>query len=657
MKKGFTLIELIAVIVLIAIIAIIATPIILGVIKDSKISAFKNSAYGVYNGTRDYFFIKNSQSDNTNILPVGALDPRLLKLSGKYPDSGLAIINTNKNIGLYVYDSSLKMCGLKNYNRDDFIFIEDMSKEDCSESLEQPTYLDDIVKVGDYVEYDAGNWTSTVPYASLTTQGQFGGYTSGNSRNQGIACESSGAIVADRVGWRVIDIDSGANVVSLISAGTPECYYHNTDTAYSISTLASHDYSYYVNSDIADSAGPFTQTLANKVYNSTIAYDIDLVSKDVLLSGSRYFFPITYNSTYLLYAQPGGWVGAYRYVAYGIRPVVNLKPNLYVNSGSGILSNKYIASTTYTAPIVNKRSALITGYWQNWNSSDTINLKLRDVPQKYDIVNLAFGFTSTGSAKGVVNFSVDSYLSTYLGGYTEQNLKDDIKILHLRGQKVLLSIGGAGNTIVVDDEASVNNFVNSTYALIQNYDLNGIDINFEGGLNPNYLASAINSLASLVGEDFLLTMAPQTDDFKVNSSGVVSGDYYSLITQVKDLITIVNMQMYNSGTQYGLDGNIYTQGTVDFVTALSTILLEKGLSPSQVGIGIHHNSSSDGYMIPANFVSAYESLTKGGVTMGGTYIIPKAYPDFGGFMIWSINGDVSLNNTFSSAFDDKLKTN
>lgn len=45
-KKGFTLVELLAVIVILAIIALIATPIILNVIDNAKEGATKNSAYG-----------------------------------------------------------------------------------------------------------------------------------------------------------------------------------------------------------------------------------------------------------------------------------------------------------------------------------------------------------------------------------------------------------------------------------------------------------------------------------------------------------------------------------------------------------------------------------------------------------------------------------
>ena len=44
MRKGFTLIELLAVIVILAIIAVIATPIVLGIINDTKKSATIRSA-------------------------------------------------------------------------------------------------------------------------------------------------------------------------------------------------------------------------------------------------------------------------------------------------------------------------------------------------------------------------------------------------------------------------------------------------------------------------------------------------------------------------------------------------------------------------------------------------------------------------------------
>ena len=51
-NKGFTLIELLAVIVILAIIAVVATPIITGIIEDSKKASFERSAEGVVEATK-----------------------------------------------------------------------------------------------------------------------------------------------------------------------------------------------------------------------------------------------------------------------------------------------------------------------------------------------------------------------------------------------------------------------------------------------------------------------------------------------------------------------------------------------------------------------------------------------------------------------------
>ena len=68
-NKGFTLIELLAVIVILAIIALIATPIILGIINDSRTQARKRSAELAYTGVEyaitSYMYSKNGQVPKT----------------------------------------------------------------------------------------------------------------------------------------------------------------------------------------------------------------------------------------------------------------------------------------------------------------------------------------------------------------------------------------------------------------------------------------------------------------------------------------------------------------------------------------------------------------------------------------------------------------
>ena len=53
-SKGFTLIELLAVIVILAIIALIATPIVLDIIKDSKVSAKERSIENIERAAKLY---------------------------------------------------------------------------------------------------------------------------------------------------------------------------------------------------------------------------------------------------------------------------------------------------------------------------------------------------------------------------------------------------------------------------------------------------------------------------------------------------------------------------------------------------------------------------------------------------------------------------
>ena len=53
-RKGFTLIELLAVIIILAIVALIATPIVLDVIEDARISTGRSEANIIYNGINNY---------------------------------------------------------------------------------------------------------------------------------------------------------------------------------------------------------------------------------------------------------------------------------------------------------------------------------------------------------------------------------------------------------------------------------------------------------------------------------------------------------------------------------------------------------------------------------------------------------------------------
>ena len=76
-KKGFTLVELLAVIVILALIALIATPIILNIIKDAKRSAAKDSAYGYIDAVEKYIVLAKTQTGDYKLELVPTEDKEL----------------------------------------------------------------------------------------------------------------------------------------------------------------------------------------------------------------------------------------------------------------------------------------------------------------------------------------------------------------------------------------------------------------------------------------------------------------------------------------------------------------------------------------------------------------------------------------------------
>ncbi len=280
----------------------------------------------------------------------------------------------------------------------------------------------------------------------------------------------------------------------------------------------------------------------------------------------------------------------------------------------------------------------VTGYWQNFNNGATVQ-KLSDVPANYDIIAVSFADATT--TPGAVTFNLDT---AGLNGYTVDQFKADIKAKQAAGKNVIISVGGEKGTISVNSDASATNFANSVYSLIQEYGFNGVDIDLENGLNSTYMSKALRQLSQKAGSGLVITMAPQTIDMQ--STG---GEYFKTALNIKDILTVVNMQYYNSGSMLGCDGKVYSQGSVDFLTALACIQLEGGLDPSQVGLGVPASTSGagSGYVSPSVVNAALDCLASG--TNCGSFKPSKTYPGIRGAMTWSTNWDAKSGNAWSNA--------
>src|SRR5262245_24898149 len=312
-------------------------------------------------------------------------------------------------------------------------------------------------------------------------------------------------------------------------------------------------------------------------------------------------------------------------------------------SGSAAVTGTTSGCATGTLP-----KHLLTGYWQNFVNGAT-PLKLASVPTTYDIIAVAFADADPNNPGGVT-FTMDSGLSSALGGYTDAQLKADITTVHSRGQKVILSVGGQNGTVSISSASAATNFANSLHGLMTSFGFDGVDIDLENGVNATFMEQALRSLRSQAGSSLIITLAPQTIDMQ--STGTA---YFSLALNIRDILTIVHTQYYNSGSMLGCDNMFaYSQGTENFMTALACIQLQSVLRPDQIALGLPATSGAagGGYVSPSVVNSALDCLAAG--TSCGSFVPPSRWPTIRGAMTWSINWDASNGYAFANSVHGHL---
>ncbi|GAB3514376.1 chitinase [Phytohabitans suffuscus] len=302
-------------------------------------------------------------------------------------------------------------------------------------------------------------------------------------------------------------------------------------------------------------------------------------------------------------------------------------------------------------------------------------VRMADVPADWDIVNLAFG-EPTSVTSGDIRFRLCP-ASECPNVESEAEFTAAIRAKQQQGKKVLISIGGQNGQVQLTTTAARDAFVSSVSAIIDRYGLNGLDIDFEGHSlslntgdtdfrNPTTpvivnLISAIRTLKQRYGAGFILTMAPETFfvqlGYQYYGSGPWggqdprAGSYLPVIYALRNDITVLHVQDYNSGPIMGLDNQYHTMGGADFHIAMTDMLLAgfpvagntanvfPALREDQVAFGAPSSvSAGNGYVGPAGIQQAVNCLVRG--QSCGSYT-PRSgtNPNFRGLMTWSINWD------------------
>lgn len=320
---------------------------------------------------------------------------------------------------------------------------------------------------------------------------------------------------------------------------------------------------------------------------------------------------------------------------------------------------------------LNKR--ILVGYWHNFKNGAANGLKLSQVDDSWDVINLSFA-EPTSATSGILQYNPtadDIYASA-------EEFKADVKAVQAKGKKVMLSIGGANGQVRLENTTARDNFIRTAEEIIDTYGLDGLDIDFEGHslsfqsgdldlANPTTpvivnLIYALKQICAHYGDDFLLTFAPETFFVQQAYSFYYptawgcderSGAYLPVLYALRDRLNWLQVQYYNSGLITSPEGgqNCYTE---DFVVNLANMLLTgfdiaqaankltgptrfPALRQDQVVLGVPSVAGSAGGVYTTDqLINIYNRLRA------------KGWTEVRGFMTWSINWDVFGNKAWST---------
>lgn len=122
MKKGFTLVELLAVLVILGVLALIAFPSINALLQKSKMGTFRDGALGIMNAVKQTYVeyagreMVVHMSDDTIILD-GEKTSKKISYKGTKPEGGYVMVSPKGLVSLAIYDATF--CAYKREEDDD----------------------------------------------------------------------------------------------------------------------------------------------------------------------------------------------------------------------------------------------------------------------------------------------------------------------------------------------------------------------------------------------------------------------------------------------------------------------------------------------------------------------------------------------------------
>jgi chitinase len=315
----------------------------------------------------------------------------------------------------------------------------------------------------------------------------------------------------------------------------------------------------------------------------------------------------------------------------------------------------------------------LIGYWSGYGRAGS-TFPLREVSSQWDVIIVAFSTPDKNAPEGTMQFHTPA-------GLDAAQFKADIAYLKSQGKKVMISLGGGGQHFTLADPNRVPNFVSSVIRIVDEYGFDGIDIDFESpslSIAPGdtdfkhpttpsivNLISALRQLHDHFGPGFMISLVPEGTQIPSGypSYGGQFGSYLAITYAIRDILSFIDVQDYNTPPLQALDGEIYQPGTVDYHAAMTELLLHgfnvggdpkhffPPLPPDKVAVGFLTGDTT-----PTIVSQAMDYIITGKAPAGTSYKLrnPSGYPDMIGAMFWTIDGDRRGNYNFSNVVGPQL---
>ncbi|MFI3307877.1 MAG: prepilin-type N-terminal cleavage/methylation domain-containing protein [Mycoplasmatota bacterium] len=378
MRKGFTLIELLAVLVILVVIAAIATPIVMGIIDDSKESSDISTLNNMLDTAEQVYAQAYLSGELDDLIGENLLESEIFKMDNE-PENGSVSFDATGNTTVVLYNNG--NCYVKKPGED--ITYGESTLEECTvdfvgtstdDSGNSGSDNEDVVLTGSSIGETLDNFKDDItPLLDFGSNGGCANEVEGKNYSYSGGCYLAGAqdsnyVWFDGFLYRIMGIDSNGNIKMITEENVTAIPYHTTSSTYNNSYLESWitDYFYENLSDEAKEVmvdGAYCSDTINaaassisrqtcseiQIYNRVGTITLDEYNlaggSNSYLNNDQYFWTMTLaGDEYVGFIHSNGVANSVNvaYASFGVRPIITISSDAIITGGDGSETNSYI---------------------------------------------------------------------------------------------------------------------------------------------------------------------------------------------------------------------------------------------------------------------------------------------------------------------------